>query len=324
MSLWADAAVVGGVAAVIWLAAAGYWTAALAAVLLIPAGKLLAHILINKHGDGVHLVFPLGMLAMALAITFGIEFIRMKPDIARMNTLFKLYIEVWVFLALTSAWALWYLLAYRRPSQGFTRRMLHGIWIALVVLLVGCGLIYTVAGTRDRLRDRFAMLPMTLDGTAYMQEAVYSQEASQGRPSVRLTLEYDAEAIEWLEQNVQGSPVILEGRADQYQWGSRISIYTGLPTILGWHWHQTQQRPTDTYSVDGRRAIVEEIYNTTSPTRAMNMIRNYSVKYVIVGELERTRYSADGLAKFDALDGSELMLAYQNPGVKIYEVLTPK
>ena len=40
----------------------------------------------------------------------------------------------------------------------------------------------------------------------------------------------DAQAIRWLQDNVVGTPVVLEGRSPVYRWGSRISIYTGLPT----------------------------------------------------------------------------------------------
>ena len=30
-----------------------------------------------------------------------------------------------------------------------------------------------------------------------------------------------------------GSPTVLEAQIPEYRWGSRVSIYTGLPTILG-------------------------------------------------------------------------------------------
>jgi uncharacterized membrane protein len=248
---------------------------------------------------------------MALLISAGVEFIRMKPDIGRMNTLFKLYLEAWVLLGVASACALWWLLARtRRP-----RNLRTWVWLGLVVLLIGVSLTYTVGATRARIRDRFDLLPMTLDGTAYMQEATYYQNDRQ------LRLKWDMEAIEWLRANVQGSPVVLEGRTTQYQWGSRISIYTGLPTVLGWEWHQAQQRPKGTYVVDGRKAIVESIYSTTSSDTALGLLKSYDVQYIVVGELERAVYDPGGIAKFDRMLGSELDLAYENEGVRIYRVV---
>ena len=147
------------------------------------------------------------------------------------------------------------------------------------------------------------------------EEAVFRQE---GHP---IDLKWDMAAIEWMERNIQGSPVILEGRTTQYQWGNRVSIYTGLPSILGWEWHQMQQRPESIYAITGRKSIVDSIYNTTSRSRASDLLKSYSVKYIVVGELERVRYAENGLAKFDEMVGKGLELAYENEQVKIYRVL---
>ena len=58
----------------------------------------------------------------------------------------------------------------------------------------------------------------------------------------KLDLKWDLEAIQWLQTNIYGSPVILEAHGAQYRWNGRVSAHTGLPTILGWPWHQIQQR----------------------------------------------------------------------------------
>ena len=62
--------------------------------------------------------------------------------------------------------------------------------------------------------------------------------------------------IHWLEDNVQGTPTIMEGLSDNplYHWSNRISIYTGLPDVIGWNWHQKQQRSLDPYRADRRNA----------------------------------------------------------------------
>ena len=299
----------------IWLAGAGYWTAVLIGAMLIPIALLLLNVLKRNEEGSAYAIFPLLLLCMAFLISGGVEFVRMKPDIGRMNTLFKLYLEVWVFLAVVAACALWYLVSRARRPRSLGGWLRQSTWVGLVVLLIGFSLIYTVGGTRHRLQDRFNVLPLTLDGTAYMEEAVFSQD---GHP---IDLKWDLAAIEWLERNVQGSPVILEGRTTQYQWGNRVSIYTGLPSILGWEWHQMQQRPEDIHAITVRKSIVDSIYNTASRSRASDLLKSYSVKYIVVGELERARYAENGLAKFDEMVGKGLELAYENEQVKIYRVL---
>lgn len=139
-------------------------------------------------------------------------------------------------------------------------------------------------------------------------------------PSQELALRWDYEAIQWMRQNIKGSPVIMEGNTGLYHWGNRYSIYTGLPTVIGWDWHTKQQYsllPGDL--IDYRIGLVREFYNTPDPERAVEIASRYDVSYVIVGGLERAVYDANGLNKFDT--ASDMWnLVYQNEQVKIYQV----
>ena len=72
-------------------------------------------------------------------------------------------------------------------------------------------------------------------------------------------------AIRWMQENIEGSPVIVEGNMVEYHWGNRYTIYTGLPSVVGWNWHQRQQRaalPDGT--VESRVADVGAFYSTTN------------------------------------------------------------
>ena len=190
------------------------------------------------------------------------------------------------------------------------------VWLGCLGVLVVCVSVYPVLGTMDRLPVRFdTTIPLTLDGMAYMRDG---QEYSDRHGTIDLTADY--EAIRWIQRNVEGSPVMLEAVTPTYRWGGRVSIYTGLPNIAGWEWHQMQQRWNYRETVPKRIAEVARIYNTLSPQEALDIMRKYDVEYAYLGKVERLYYDPAGLAKFDTgLDGA-LEQVYQNRDVRIFRI----
>jgi len=156
-----------------------------------------------------------------------------------------------------------------------------------------------------------------------MKHAAYSEF---GRD---MQLDQDYQAIRWLLQNVQGSPVIVEAAPAgvQYTWLSRMTIYTGLPGVVGWQWHQQQQRLQFSQQVIDRGLEVDAFYRTLDREVARAFLRKYDVRYIIVGQLERGKYTPpdptipDGLLKFDGLEGDLWSEVYRSGETVIYEVL---
>jgi uncharacterized membrane protein len=179
--------------------------------------------------------FTFLLAATALAITAGVEILVLKGDIGRMNTVFKFYLPAWFFLSVASGVVLALLARRARGSRWLLRggRRLVPVFLALVLAAV---LVYPVLGTPAKVRHRFVTLPPTLDGMIFMSQADYRDEKGD------MHLPDDFAGINWLLDNVQGSPVIAEGLSPLYHWRSRVSNYTGLPSIIGWDWHQKQQR----------------------------------------------------------------------------------
>ena len=54
--------------------------------------------------------------------------------------------------------------------------------------------------------------------------------------------EYDA--LIWMQDNIKGTPVVAESAAapEYRSLRNRVTTYTGLPAIIGYNWHQKQQR----------------------------------------------------------------------------------
>ncbi len=315
LSAWTVAALVLGGLVVIYLAVAGYWTAALLCLLLGLTVWVAGKVLCDRNEGTPYAIFPLILIGMALLVAIGVDFVRAKDDIGRMNTLFKYYLEVWILFAIASACILWYL-----ASRGIFRlrgmSIYRGAWLTMLALLLASSFIYPILGTRARLSNRFDTQTVTLDGADYMTRAVHWDDDQP------IELRWDYDAIMWLQDHVRGSPVVLEAHNEQYHWSSRIANYTGLPTVLGWPWHQIQQRMRYDYAVRDRISDVEEIYSTSDVGRALELLRQYEVEYVVVGQLERAYYPQRGLGKFDEMVEEGLArVAYENGGVQIYHGL---
>ena len=282
-----------------------------ALLLLVVAAASGMKRLASRSPDTRQVAFATLLVCAALGVVIGLDIFRVEGDIDRMNSVFKLYLQVWVLLALASAY-----LAWRILRTGVVERTMSVPWARAwgwaLALLVLAAAVYPVLGTQDRLRTRFEVLPLTLDGMAYMRAAEYND------PNGTIDLSADYDAIRWLQANVQGSPVVLEGLTPNYRWGGRISIYTGLPSVVGWRWHQEQQRWGYRRAVGERARDVNRIYATRDPSEALDLMRKYNVEYVYLGRLERLYYPAAGLAKFEQDMAHALEQVYSTDQVSIY------
>ncbi|MCL6647356.1 MAG: glycosyltransferase family 39 protein [Chloroflexi bacterium] len=309
--------VVGVALLLLLLAVLGLPTPAFVLALLLPAGLLALQRLQQRDGDRPRDLLVLTLFGLGLALGAAVDLVTLQGDIARMNTVFKLYLQAWVLLALTAAYACWRLvlagpvLAPTTSRDGWRGRF---AWTTVASLLLASTLIYPVAATPARVRDRFGPLPPTIDGMAFLTQAVYQDERGP------IELRQDYAAVRWLRENLDGTPVIVEGVTPFYRWGARISIYTGLPTVIGWDWHQKQQRWGYQEQVDRRIAEVNAFYSGSDPAAAAAFLRKYGVRYVIVGTVERNYYPAAGLAKFEQM-GDLLQPVYRAGSTTIYRVV---
>lgn len=278
-------------------ASAGLALAALRAVdVFLAAGIVLflvAVLLLPEEKDD-RLAFGL------IATSFFLVLFPQRFYIAdRMNTFFKLYLEAWVLLAIATA-----VLVFRGPE----RRGTFGSWFWLAriaaVLLFAASVFTGVTAARAAVSRHFAPYSgPSLDGLRYLEEQ---------RPG-----EY--KAVLWLNENVRGTPVMLEAQGPSYQDFSRITMLTGLPTVLGWEYH-VKQRGNPESEIQARKDAVLRIYESKDAARIEPLLRRYHVGYVYDGWLERKTYAPAGMKKF-AEAKNLFTLVYENPETRIYRVI---
>ncbi len=241
--------------------------------------------------------FVLLIVFTAFLLTFGVEFVYLRDQFGtRMNTVFKFYFQTWTLLAIASAYAVFYL------SQTL-RGVARVAWFVGLAMFLGASLIYPTFALPNRTND--FRNPGTLDGMAWVRDY---------NPS-------DYAAIQWLAANAPRGAVTLEAPGKEYSYDNRISMATGLPTVLGWAGHESQWRggskqfKDDATGVD-RAADVQRIYQTLDAKELLTLLDKYAIKFVVVGALEREQY---GLAK-SQIDkfGKVMPLVFENGDVRIY------
>ena len=251
-------------------------------------------------------------IGTALLVTLVVEVVVVRGDVGRMNTVFKFYLQAWVFFAVSAAAALGWLL----PDIPKWLPNWRSAWQTVGVMLSAGAAMFTILGTMDKVRDRINPgAPHTLDSMTYMASSQYWDAET-------MDLGQDYNAIRWMQQNVKGSPVIVEGNTVEYRWGSRFTIYTGLPGVVGWNWHQRQQRAlTPPNWVTDRVDAIATFYNTTDVETARTFLKKYNVHYIVVGQLEQLYYPGQGLEKFDAYNGTLWREVFHDRQTAIYQVL---
>ena len=256
----------------------------------------------------VHFLVGTAMFAATL-----VEMIHLAGDVGRMNTVFKFYNQIWVMLAVCAAFGLACMLRAVR-EEALQGRFLR-VYRTTGCLLVFGAFLYTVFAGTDKMTDRMSeRAPRTIDGMKYMETSGYWQDGFY------MDLSEDYEAILWMQENIQGSPVIVEASPTEYKWGSRFTVYTGLPGVVGWNYHQRQQRGPMSGMVWDRVNGIHDFYNTSDPETAAAFLERYGVQYIIVGQMEKGMYSPEGIAKFSEQDGILWDCVYDRENTQIYKV----
>lgn len=286
------------------------------ALVVLPLLAWIA-LLFFRPNQNIPMQFVLVINGLALAITLGVDLVVLEGDIARQNTVFKFYMQVWILFSIAGGAAFAWLFDHIERWPIFNRI----VWVSIGSLMLFAAVLFPIMGVPAKAVYRLSDdTPPTLDGAKFIAYASYFENDAM------VDMQADADAIRWLQDNVQGTPAIIEGHsAGEYRWGGRVSIQTGLPAVLGWNFHQRQQRGLEplTELVWQRMANVNNFYRTPDINTAWEILKHYNVKYIVVAGLERALYElSGGLTKFPIMVESGLLsVAYDSgAGAIIYEV----
>ena len=149
---------------------------------------------------------------------------------------------------------------------------------------------YPLTATLPRLETRFAshLGSRTLNALDWMDYGTIPMTDGSS-----LAFTEDRAVIDWFNSSVTGTPVLAEAAFGAYRCnGSRISIATGLPAVIGWVNHQTQQRDAD--DLWAREDDLQTLYTEPDVRTKREIIDRYGIEYIVVGQMERSYPRIDG------------------------------
>ena len=239
-----------------------------------------------------HSAFVLQLIVLGTLLILGPDFLYLRDNFGyRINTIFKFYYQAWILLSIASAYGTAVLLKNLRGVANV-------IFSVLFVVLMVVGLTYPVLGFPNKVNGFKPPFGFTLDDFDRVQRE---------NPD-------EAAAIVFLRSAPDG--VIVEATGNPYSSVGRISIYTGLPTVLGWGNHEGQWHGSDFQGLlNQRKQDVETLYATPNWQETQLILDQYNVRYVVVGNLERTSYRVNE-EKFNTF----LRPVFQQGNITIYEV----
>lgn len=111
-------------------------------------------------------------------------------------------------------------------------------------------------------------------------------------------------ATNYINENIEGRPVLLEANGLSYKYYNRVSVITGLPTILGWRthewlWHSDSSNGNVPDIVEEREEDIETIYTSEDADVVKGLLNKYKVEYIYIGGCEREKFG--GSIDYDTL-----------------------
>ena len=267
--------------------------------MLVPFLAMAAILLLRRRQESEkRFGYLLAFLVIGISVGIEIFYVEEPPWGApshRLNDIFKFFLIVWNLLAVVAACSLcWLWRAWRHPAGCATHRVFRqtarlgfaGVFLLTFIACLSFTVIapYTVTEARGA-RCTYGPRP-TLDGTAYLP----GWEGKYGADDYRI--------ISWLNWRTgEERPTICEFSKmhAQYSELARVSVFTGLPAVMGWPHHIGERGEYNRGQKAVRARDILAIYSTNSEETFRGLLAKYGIRYLIFGDYEARMLRAEGL-----------------------------
>ena len=110
----------------------------------------------------------------------------------------------------------------------------------------------------------------------------------------------ELQIIREIQKVADDEDILVEAVGGSYTEFGRISSTSGVPTVIGWTFHQTQWHGSnDDFTT--REEDVRTIYTSGDQAEVLRLVRKYDVTLAVVGPREKSTYGSRSMRIFDKL-----------------------
>lgn len=236
----------------------------------------------KKHYASDYFILLLILLSFLLILLPELIYAKdIYPAHYRANTMFKLVFQSFIMLSLSTAYIIPRLATVLRNNKGLLPKSIYILYSGLTILFLTTVLSYPYFAINSYYNNVFAFDKTSLSQSKGLNGIAYLEKYPD-----------DYKAIQWIQKNVSGQPVILEAQGDSYTDYARVSSNTGLPTVLGWTVHEWLWRGS--YDIPAPRIEeVKTLYESNDIQRTNDLLKKYNITYIFLGALEREKYNVN-------------------------------
>ena len=228
---------------------------------------------LNNHLEDLFVII-IGLCAFGLVLMPEIIYLKdiYGEQYKRFNTMFKLTYQAFSLYSITTS----YILFKLALSKNKIIRVVSIIVLVITLTTFGYGIDAIITTSK---RSKYNEI-----------------SATNTESFIKNALPDDYKAIEWIRSNINQNSIIVESTkmGNSYSTSSRISTFTGNPTVVGWIYHEWIWRYNEDYSIPqilvSRNRDIKNLYITENIDEAKYVINKYNIDYIYIGQLEYETY----------------------------------
>lgn len=206
----------------------------------------------------------------------------------RQNTVFKVYMQLWILLAISTAYVFYYFSTLKSKIKY--------VFFALGIFAIKLSSSHTYSIIEHSVLEMDGK--SNLDGSTYL-EMIHPQ---------------DNRAAQWINDNLKNQYVIAEAPGEGSYNGSRISVFTGQATPIGWVSHEWGWR-NDYSLVMSIEFDINKLFTSSDAAEIQKIVTKHKINYIYFGEIESEKYKDNSNWAVPGIYES----VYSKSGVKIYK-----